>query len=93
MHYIIHYILRTSRISAIFSGIFTACNAFQWLIGTALRRLVSGPTAEPERFPLAFAQQDANRKKFIESLDSRAIASLASRHNDGKDCWVSFTEW
>ncbi|MBE3045483.1 hypothetical protein IMZ48_23640, partial [Candidatus Bathyarchaeota archaeon] len=88
MHDIIGYILRTSRITAVFRGIFAACNALRWLVRTALWRLVQGPTAEPERFPLTFEQQEARSKRFIESLDEDAISSLASRHNDGKDCWV-----
>ncbi|KAL2754271.1 hypothetical protein ACRALDRAFT_2048712 [Sodiomyces alcalophilus JCM 7366] len=92
MHDIVGYILRTSRITAVFRGIFTACNALRWLFGTALWRLVSGSTAEPERFPLTFEQQEARSKRFIESLDEDAIASLASRHNDGKDCWVFFSK-
>lgn len=88
MHDIIGYILRTSRITVVFRGILAASNALRWLVRTALWRLVRGSSAEPEPFPLTFEQQEARSKAFIDSLDEDAIASLASRHNDGKYCWI-----
>lgn len=88
MHNIVSYILRMSRITAAFRGIFAACNALRWIFGTALWQLVRGSTTKPERFPLTFQQQEESSRRFIESLDEDAIASLASYHNDGKDCRV-----